>query len=326
MTDGLRGSQRDGGGPTMTAEEFQAEYQIGDRITEGDVVSCWAEDLLGSAVLVHFLVKDEAGSRSSLLNYLPRLDTAHAEKIRILTEVDGVPVLVTDLLEGFTSLADWLEAAAGGKAVRDPGVYTRILGNLHKTAALGETAVHGAAELRAEAPPDANPPADASIPETRVLDAEEMGRISGQTIQPEPPPPESEVVEPDRPESRPEPHPREPRKEQPSPPPKKTGRPGAYTMVFGEGHGFREASPPDAPALAETRVTPTSGNRLGAPSEPGTTPPPSDPGTTSAPTPPVPAPPATTPQPSSGMSPAMTWILIILALVIGVTAGAFLLG
>lgn len=312
----------------MTAEEFQAEYRIGDRITEGDVVSHRAEDLLGAAVLVHFLVKDEAGSRSSLLNYLPRLDTAHAEQIRVLTEVEDVTVLVTEPLEGFTSLADWLEAAARGKAVQDPGVYTRLLGNLDETSRLGDTAVLGTAgelgseDPRAEAPPETDALAveeeasadqegkefsDASILDTKVLDTEGMGRTSGQTIQPEPPPPE-------------------PRKEEPDRPPRKTGRPGAYTIVFGEGHGLRKASPDDISALAETRVTPTSGNRLGAPSEPGRKTPPSDPGTTSAPTPPLPAPPATAPQPSSGLSPAMTWILVILALVIGVAAGVFFLG
>jgi hypothetical protein len=262
----------------MTAEEFQREYLIGDPITEGAVVSCRAKDLLGSAVLVHYLVGDEARSRSSLLDYLPRLNTAHAERIRILAEVDGIPVLVTDLLEGFTSLADWLENAVSGEAV-----------------------AHGPAEPRSEAMHRANPSDDASLLETSVMDAEEVKRISGQPAHP-------------------------------NPPPKKTGKPSAFTMVFGERHDPPVSSPPDTAALAETRVTPTSGSRVAfQPPAPETDPAPaaavsSRPGADLSTSPPAPTPPLTAPPPNPGMSTRTIWLLLILALIIGGVLGVALLG
>jgi len=402
----------------MTGKEFEKEYRLEDIIAEGKVVSHRALDLSGSPVFVHFLVQDEAGSRSSLLNYLPRLDTTHAEKIRVLTEVDGVAVMVTDPLEEFTSLQDWLEAAAGGKAVRDPGVYTRLLGNLGETKSLGETVVlgvsgeaeeegpeeddseplvpppaaetrlvqpaepEGEAEVEPEprselAPQSAEPEqeptepeqdptepeqeaADASIMETRVLDAEEIGRLSGDRVRVTPPASE--------PPSSPPPPP----KSSPPPSPKKTGRPGAFTMVFGEDHGLRAASPEDMPALAETRITPTSESTKGPPrpveekapslpdipefaetrvtpisgnkvvfppreragAEPVTPPPPDHEPPPPSPEQQPPSVPARQTSPAAGkvarggssMSPVLIWTLVVLALVIGVAAGVFLLG
>jgi hypothetical protein len=305
----------------MTSEEFKAEYRLGDQITTGKVESFRGQDSSGEEVLVHFLVGDRPGSRTSLLNYLPKLDSTHAAQIRLLVEVDQVAVMVTDPLETFTSLEEWLVGAAGGRTTHDPGVYTRILGNLGQTEDfpgatvvnpvtsdasppesespdLGATAVVDTGslldaagdedegpDLGATAVVDTGGFLDAAAPEedspelgqTAVvdtgaldLDAEEGPSEPAEEAPPEvgeaPPeveeaPPEAEAATEPEPEPIP---PAGPEKTQGPPPKKARGRPGAYTMVFGEGHGLREASPEDIPALAETRITPTSGENAGA--------------------------------------------------------------
>lgn len=295
----------------MTGEEFQREYTLQEKVDDGDVVSHRALDSSGTPVLVHFLVKDVPGSRTSLLNFLPSLDRSDAARILVLTEVDETTVMVTEPLEGFTTLGEWLERAAGGKVVKDPGVYTRLLGVVGDTGELGETAV-------VETPPPASP-------EDESLPSEQGARV---TNLPEPEE-DAEAPEEEAPgeEARP---PATPSKKK-----KRSGRPGAFTMVFGEDHGLRDASPEDIPALAETRVTPTSGNETGA--EPAEEPREASP--EAAPelaetritpvsgntvTPESPQPPY--PEPARSMSPSMVWGLVLLALIIGVIAGVFLLG
>ncbi len=325
----------------MTGEEFQREYTLQEKVDDGDVVSHRALDSSGTPVLVHFLVKDVPGSRTSLLNFLPSLDRSDAARILVLTEVDETTVMVTEPLEGFTTLGEWLERAAGGKVVKDPGVYTRLLGVVGDTGELGETAV-------VETPPPASPE-DESLPSeqgARVTNLPEPEEDAEAPEEEDPsggePPgtPAAPGTEPDTEEEAEEGAKEAPGEEArppatPSKKKKRSGRPGAFTMVFGEDHGLRDASPEDIPALAETRVTPTSGNETGA--EPAEEPREASP--EAAPelaetritpvsgntvTPESPQPPY--PEPARSMSPAMVWGLVLLALIIGVVAGVFLLG
>lgn len=108
----------------MRDEELRTRYQFLEKIAEGGVVTYRARDPDGSTVLVHHLEGERDQEGKSLLDLLPRLAPEDARQIHLLEEVDGIPVLVTEVLDDFSTLETWLTQATDRKP---PPAETEIL-------------------------------------------------------------------------------------------------------------------------------------------------------------------------------------------------------
>jgi hypothetical protein len=243
----------------MTSEEFRAQYQLGERLTTPPVVTHRAIDESGLPVLVHYLLGSETESASTLLRKVEAIRTAAEEEIRAVTDVDGMPVVVTKVLKEFSTLQDWMSSVQDSVSPpetesEEPGVYTQFF-RVSDLAA-------GTEEPR---PPSTPQDADAS----RLAD----------TPAPTPPPEPGVRREPEG-KGAPE---REGSPASPLSGPEAEKAPGAYTMIFGKVGGEGE---PQAPAPAGGRGSPA------APSPPAPPPHPAEgPGSPAAPPPPRPSPP-----------------------------------
>jgi len=230
----------------MTSEEFRAQYQLGERLTRPPVVTHRAIDESGQPVLVHYLLGSETVSASALLGRVEATRTVAEEgEIREVTDVEGVPVVVTKVLKEFSTLQDWMSSMPDSEQPpetesEEPGAYTQFF-RVSDLAA-------GAEERRPPSTPkDADPPRLAETP-------------------PPTPPPPPEAMTPGKPEGGDAPE----REETPTSPPSDPGgekAPGAYTMIFGKadggvaphesgpakGPGSPAEPPPPAPPPAESR-------------------------------------------------------------------------
>src|SRR6266566_3294085 len=104
----------------MTLDEFRAKYRLQKRLTQRGVASYEALDSSGRVVMVHSLdsaPRDEVDEVRSLVH---QLDAGDRKKILEILDVDGAPVLVTEYLQAFRTLAQWLEIRTGS-AARAPG-------------------------------------------------------------------------------------------------------------------------------------------------------------------------------------------------------------
>ncbi|NJD10321.1 MAG: hypothetical protein FIB01_07705, partial [Gemmatimonadetes bacterium] len=115
----------------MTSEQFQQEYRLLDRVTEGEVTTYHAQATTGAMVMAHFLRASPAGN-DVLLRRLEALPPQDRRKVIAQVEVDGAPVIVTRFILDFSTLDEWLAAAgvpvAPGDASSDlataPGEFT----------------------------------------------------------------------------------------------------------------------------------------------------------------------------------------------------------
>jgi len=207
----------------MTSEEFRAQYQLGERLTRPPVVTHRAIDESGLPVLVHYLLGSETESASALLREVEAIRTAAEGEIREVTDVDGMPVVVTKVLKEFSTLQDWMSSVPHSAPPletesEEPGVYTQFF----KVSDLAT----GTEEPR---PPST--PQDADAP--RLAD----------TLAPTPPSPPEPIAQ-----GEPEGEGGLMREEAPSSPPSEPEAekaPGAYTMMFGKAGGGGEPEEPD---------------------------------------------------------------------------------
>ena len=99
----------------MTLDEFRAKYRLQKRLTQRGVASYQAVDSSGRVVMVHSLdsaPRDEVDHVRSLVH---RLDAVDHKKILEILDVDGAPVLVTEYLQGFQTLAEYLRRSGIGR-------------------------------------------------------------------------------------------------------------------------------------------------------------------------------------------------------------------
>jgi hypothetical protein len=119
----------------MTRAEFDSRYRLGERIAEGGVLSYRAQDLAGGReVTIHLLTGTSAPEVEHLRGLLLRLESPDRALVLAETEVEAIPVVVTEALPGFTTLGAWLEARVPGAAPEAdrsmPGEFTRVFGSL----------------------------------------------------------------------------------------------------------------------------------------------------------------------------------------------------
>lgn len=148
----------------MTRAEFESRYKLGDRIAEGGVLSYRAHDLsAGGEVTVHLLTGTSAPEAEYLRGLLLRLEPQDRALVLAESHVEGIPLVVTVPLPGFTTLPAWLEARVSGAAPKTegslPGEFTRVFG------ALPPEPAAGAAPQPRPVPP---PPGPVAQPDTEV--------------------------------------------------------------------------------------------------------------------------------------------------------------
>jgi hypothetical protein len=119
----------------MNRAEFDARYRLGDRIAEGAVLSYRADDLAaGQEVRIHLLAGTTADEAAHLRSLLLALAPHERALIMAETDVEGIGVIVTEALPGFTTLPSWLESRVSGAASAPdqgvPGEFTRLFGAL----------------------------------------------------------------------------------------------------------------------------------------------------------------------------------------------------
>ena len=93
----------------MTLEEFRAKYRLQQRLTQRGVASYHAVDSSGRVVMVHSLDSASREEVDRVRGMIHQLNAADRKRILEILDVDGVPVIVTDYLQVFQTLAQWLE-------------------------------------------------------------------------------------------------------------------------------------------------------------------------------------------------------------------------
>ncbi|HEX9105827.1 MAG TPA: hypothetical protein VF832_01330, partial [Longimicrobiales bacterium] len=102
----------------MTSAEFQARYNLLEQVTDGPVRTFHAVAEGGAVVMAHFLADPAQDAVRDRLRRLESLPEAAARKVMAVTDVDGVPVVLTRFILEFSSFDRWLDSASG---LRRPG-------------------------------------------------------------------------------------------------------------------------------------------------------------------------------------------------------------
>jgi hypothetical protein len=249
----------------MTGHEFKAKYQLLKKVSDGRLTTYHALASNGAVVMVHLIDASAAEEHAELLVLIDRLGPADRERVLVIDDVDGTPLIVTRFLLDFRDLREWLEAGAraavGPDLTRDafaarppapppipdpppesavPGEFTRMF-----RAPAPPSTPAPAAPAQADAHEHAEPAAPAvggttSGPGefTKIFGAVSTGEASGQSEDPAVSPPVPEPVS----ESRPPVPPAETAPPtRPAPVPGK--EPGEFTRIFGSPAVPREAPP-----------------------------------------------------------------------------------
>lgn len=98
----------------MTLDEFRSKYRLQQRLTQRGVASYQATDSSGRVVMVHSLDSASREEVDQVRSMIHRLDTGDRKRILEILDVDGAPVLVTEYLQGFQTLPQWLEVRTRG--------------------------------------------------------------------------------------------------------------------------------------------------------------------------------------------------------------------
>ncbi len=93
----------------MTLDEFRSKYRLQQRLTQRGVASYQAVDSSGRVVMVHSLDSASREEVDHVRGMIHRLSAVDHKRILEILDVDGAPVLVTEFLQGFHALAQWLE-------------------------------------------------------------------------------------------------------------------------------------------------------------------------------------------------------------------------
>src|SRR6266545_4016451 len=97
---------------TVTGDEFRSRYKLLKVVDEQGVQSHHALSPTGRVVMVHFLASAPPDEQRRLLALLSRLRPVDRTRILDQLDVDSATVLVTEFIQGFKTLAAWLESKA----------------------------------------------------------------------------------------------------------------------------------------------------------------------------------------------------------------------
>jgi hypothetical protein len=109
----------------MTSDEFSARFRLLKCITEMGVHSYTAVELASErAVMVHFLDSAAPDASRTLLRRLEQLPPPERARVSETLEVDGTPVVITQVLQNFETLPTWVSA----RLAEQPTIKIRIRG------------------------------------------------------------------------------------------------------------------------------------------------------------------------------------------------------
>lgn len=113
----------------MRSDEFRARFKLLEQFTRRGVQSYSALDREGRSLMVH-VISLPPTELQKLLGLLEDLAPHDRKKITDRLEVDGAPVLVTEMLDDFETLPRWLvsrrQVPAGAPEPSEPGEFTRL--------------------------------------------------------------------------------------------------------------------------------------------------------------------------------------------------------
>jgi len=143
----------------MTNEELRQKYRLMQLVAEHGVRSYHALDGAGHLCMVHYL-PGASPETAQLVALLDALGPRDQPRILERMQVDGAPVVITQLIPGFASLATWLETRTprpdagppAPAASRGAGEFTQLFGP-----SSGEKAAPAQAQPHTPAPPRAAP-------------------------------------------------------------------------------------------------------------------------------------------------------------------------
>ena len=279
----------------MTGDDFRDRYQILTRLTRGNTSTFLARAANGDRVMVHVLETPPEETRD-LLARVARLTGSRDRRVREVLRHRGVDVVVTDYLDDFESLDEWLPASgpeprsesAGEAPAREDageaGEFTRLFqqppAGGEEPSSGGEEASSGEEADEGQAPEPRGPtsePGGEPGEFTRLFELEGEGE-AGIDDAPDAEPDvqsdagrEGDAARGSVPEERDEIAPREA---------DEGSAPGEFTRMFGAASSEEEApgggdAAADAPDQRERRPrsrgaeTPDEGERSPEPEEPG---------------------------------------------------------
>src|SRR6266853_875209 len=143
----------------MTSEELRQKYRLLKVVAAEGVRSYQALDAGGHIVMVHQLLGDSAET-ARLLALLGALSPGDKRRVVEQLQVDGAPVLVTDLLLDFRTLPAWLhDRTQRSGATPVPSGPSRPAGELTGLFGPSGTEAPPRAPAPGRAPPPPPPPA-----------------------------------------------------------------------------------------------------------------------------------------------------------------------
>jgi len=236
----------------MTLDEFRSKYRLQQRLTQRGVASYQAVDSSGRVVMVHSLDSASREEVDQVRGMIHRLGAVDRKRILEILDVDGAPVLVTEYLQGFQALTQWLEVRTRADptqqavpAAQPPGPargeFTQFFGpaEVPKTPVLERPAAAAQTSL-------ATPPATPLVAPKAPAAAGEFTQLFG-AIRPAAPP---------LPDSAPEAA-TSPREPPPAGPPATPV--GEFTQLFGPGAGAPAATPSEPTPRPTPAPPPPSG-------------------------------------------------------------------
>jgi hypothetical protein len=133
----------------MTRDEFNAKFQLLNRISDGRVQTYHALAASGAVVMAHFLGEGNPAQHDVILGRLETLDADRRSRVLRIIDVDGAPVIVTKFILDFESFERWLRLDMPRAANAD-----------------------GAAVAETPPPPEATAPDPAPVPEPDAAPAD----------------------------------------------------------------------------------------------------------------------------------------------------------
>ena len=98
----------------MNGEEFRSSYKLLRSVSEEGVQTYHALNPNGRSVMVHLLAGGTSEENRRLLALVDRLGPADRRRVIDTLEVDGSPVLVTEVIHDFKTLERRISASGSG--------------------------------------------------------------------------------------------------------------------------------------------------------------------------------------------------------------------
>jgi len=159
----------------MTGDEFTARYRLREQLNDGEIVSYLAADARGGTAFVHVFRGEFAPEFDATL-----LDPDGSAALREVLDVEGIEVVVTDVIEPFSTFEAWVaeHQRVAEPEKEGPGAFTRIF---------RVQSPEGPPAPPQEPGAESGPPEAVSAPLEAGVTGEDAAPVAGDTTEVEPP-------------------------------------------------------------------------------------------------------------------------------------------